>query len=62
MAVHGITTGFETPQELQEFNAAWATLAIFAAAPTRSPFASRTRKAWSRFSTWAVMTGRLGGK
>jgi len=28
MADHGLTTGFETPQELQEFNAAWAVLGV----------------------------------
>jgi len=28
MAGHRLTTGFETPQELQEFNAAWATLGV----------------------------------
>src|SRR4029077_5994667 len=28
MAVHGRTTGFETSQELQEFNAAWAALGV----------------------------------
>ena len=28
MSVHGLTTGFETPKELQEFNAAWATLGV----------------------------------
>lgn len=28
MTGHGLTTGFETPQELQEFNAAWATLGV----------------------------------
>ena len=30
MAGHGLTTGFETPKELQEFNAAWATLGALA--------------------------------
>jgi hypothetical protein len=30
MSVHGLTTGFETPKELQEFNAAWATLGVLA--------------------------------
>jgi hypothetical protein len=28
MSVHGLTTGFETPKELQEFNAAWAPLGV----------------------------------
>ena len=28
MAGHGATTGFDTPKELQEFNAAWATLGV----------------------------------
>jgi hypothetical protein len=28
MSVHRLTTGFETPKELQEFNAAWATLGV----------------------------------
>jgi hypothetical protein len=30
MSVHGLTTGFETAKELQEFNAAWATLGVLA--------------------------------
>jgi hypothetical protein len=30
MSVQGLTTGFETPKELQEFNAAWATLGVLA--------------------------------
>jgi hypothetical protein len=30
MSVYGLTTGFETPKELQEFNAAWATLGVLA--------------------------------
>jgi len=30
MAGHGLTTGFDTPKELQEFNAAWATLGALA--------------------------------
>ena len=30
MSVDGLTTGFETPKELQEFNAAWATLGVLA--------------------------------
>lgn len=28
MAGHGLTTGFETPKELQEFNAEWKTLGV----------------------------------
>jgi hypothetical protein len=30
MSVHGLTTGFEAPKELQEFNAAWVTLGVSA--------------------------------
>jgi hypothetical protein len=30
MSGHGLTTGFETRKELQEFNAAWATLGVLA--------------------------------
>jgi hypothetical protein len=30
MAVHELSTGFETPKELQEFNAAWATFGTLA--------------------------------
>jgi hypothetical protein len=30
MSVHRLTTGFETPKDLQDFNAAWATLTVLA--------------------------------
>jgi hypothetical protein len=30
MSVHGLTTGFDTPKELQEFNTAWAALGVLA--------------------------------
>jgi len=30
MAAHELSTGFETPRELQEFNAAWETLGVLA--------------------------------
>src|SRR5258706_8595838 len=42
MAGHGLTSGFETPKELQEFNAAWATLG--ALAEEIWPLARRTFK------------------